>query len=856
MSYMQQGMQGGQMMAEGVPPQQYLLMVQANQLVPVNRKISATASSLEELEAILAAELNLQHMQIGVCVQDPASGQWYQVPSVQQMPPKAKVMVNPLQPRAAVGPTAEEMAQARERQLQFMMLKTQEENRIREEEMRMKEKEFEYQRSLAMLEARKRAAMGGQQQQMAAQVAPAPAPAGVGNAYVFMVVENDLVKNKQKVEVKAATLTMVEANLQSALKLRIDVSIFVGDALVSDISQLPAKGKIEVRPKQAPVAQVVQVAAAGKEYKLLVCENEMAAQNFKIKVVANSMEELEDAIAEKLGIEPNFAICPWDDDFDEFVDGIKWKDFPQTGKVELRPKADVGAEAAVAIAAAEARAAEAEARAIEGAEASKNQMATQMAESQAAQGADVEKMMQGMEARMAEAMAASEAKMRELEDQAKQREAEIAQKEQEAQERIKVMESRALEKTNTAAQDALAMAKKQIDDAKAAEAEAAAKRQEEQKAAADVEAAKAAEEAAAAEAAALGGQADIGAALEKLQSWMEKEIGKDGDKEVAALLDDFATATNPDVVEARNKLTSYRKSERERRKREFFAAKRAKEAGGGAAPAAATEAATEAARRAAAESAAKPEATAVTDEEAARKKAAAAMVSGQREAIQAAISEASGFDGLADDVVMLKQKLGEAAKAEVEAGLTSENDKKLSELVALAKEFNMDEVATTLEERKGELVKVKRMLAAAKRATDVEQVTEALTAARELKAFESQCKELEAAHGLGDPAAAAADGAGAEGGAAVETIPGEGDAAAATTYGEGGGDAEPPPSPKKVTATATKKVTATATKKKVTATATKKKVTATATAKKTGTAAVTAVRLTPTQLESYSCPIC
>ena len=37
--------------SEGVPPQQYLLMVQANELVPVNRKISAVASSLEELEA-------------------------------------------------------------------------------------------------------------------------------------------------------------------------------------------------------------------------------------------------------------------------------------------------------------------------------------------------------------------------------------------------------------------------------------------------------------------------------------------------------------------------------------------------------------------------------------------------------------------------------------------------------------------------------------------------------------------------------------------------------------------------------------------------------------------------------------
>lgn len=80
------------------------------------------------------------------------------------------------------------------------------------------------------------------------------------------------------------------------------------------------------------------------------------------------------------------------------MDGIKWKDFPEVGKVELRPKADVGADAAVAIAAAEARAAEAEARAGEMAEAAKTEAASQLAESQAAQGADVEKMMQGMEA--------------------------------------------------------------------------------------------------------------------------------------------------------------------------------------------------------------------------------------------------------------------------------------------------------------------------------------------------------------------------------------------------------------------------------------------------------------------------
>eukprot|EP01043_Picozoa_sp_COSAG02_P037057 COSAG02_NODE_2756_length_8084_cov_3.879649_1_plen_1242_part_10 len=83
--------------------------------------------------------------------------------------------------------------------------------------------------------------------------------------------------------------------------------------------------------------------AVRKEYKLLVRENEMVSQKFKVKVAAESMDELEEAIAARaqaagMEIDRNFIVCPWDDDFDEYVDGVKWKDFPQTGKVELREK--------------------------------------------------------------------------------------------------------------------------------------------------------------------------------------------------------------------------------------------------------------------------------------------------------------------------------------------------------------------------------------------------------------------------------------------------------------------------------------------------------------------------------------
>ena len=62
---------------------------------------------------------------------------------------------------------------------------------------------------------------------------------------------------------------------------------------------LAVQGKIEVRNR---VAQVIQVAAAGKEFKLLVSENELVAQKFKVKVTANSMDELEEAIAAKASV--------------------------------------------------------------------------------------------------------------------------------------------------------------------------------------------------------------------------------------------------------------------------------------------------------------------------------------------------------------------------------------------------------------------------------------------------------------------------------------------------------------------------------------------------------------------------
>ena len=100
-------------------------------------------------------------------------------------------------------------------------------------------------------------------------------------------------------------------------------------------------------------------------------------------------------------------VCPWDDEFDEFIDGVKWKDFPQASKVELRPKAAMGIEAIAAIAQANTAQPRPRQR-LPGKDSGRGRAGgTEKAHEEAA--------------RMGEAMAAVEAKMRKMEEQAKQR---------------------------------------------------------------------------------------------------------------------------------------------------------------------------------------------------------------------------------------------------------------------------------------------------------------------------------------------------------------------------------------------------------------------------------------------------
>ena len=696
--------------SEGVTPQKYLLLVQNNALVPANRKIAATASSLEELEAILQSELGLPQP-IGVCLADPATGGWVQCPSVEQMPAKAKVQVNPLQPR---GPSAADVASA-ELQMKEMTLalqerKAQEDLRMQQEKMQMEAKAFEVQKLQQQVEAARAA-------KAASSAAEAKAASGPGREYVFLVQKNELVGTAQKVTLKAPTLNQLEAKLQEQLNVTIDIGIFVSGAQVMSIEALPLKGKIEVRKREA---QVVQVAApSGKEFKLLIVDSGMCDTKTKVKVTANSMDELEDAISAKLPHLENFQICPWDEDFEEFVEGIKWKHLPQTGRVELREKPDIIA-------------------------------------------ADqVQSMMEAMEERMASAMADQEQKMLEMEKKAKEQELELQRKEKEAEERIKNMQAGLEAKT----EDAAAAMRAETDAAvQQAKDEAAARMAEAVKMseAAAIEAeeiakAKAEEEAAEELKESVGGEASAEAAVEKLMVWVNQDggISKDGDKEVAELLDKFASATHEDVVAAHKKLTAYRKSERERRKREFFASKRAKEkeakaeptpiptadAGGAAGGAGAGASSKEGDREA------KKQEQFEAKQAKAKEFAAEAMASGDRAKIEEAIAAAQPYaeppGNMADDIEQLKQKLIEAVRSELEAGLKTESVDKLNNLVTLGKRFGEEGLASQLEARKEELVKVKRMLAGAKRATDDQQIADAVATARKLGVYEKQCRELE-----------------------------------------------------------------------------------------------------------------
>ena len=309
----------------------------------------------------------------------------------------------------------------------------QEDMKIRKEKQAMAEREFEIQRQLELLAMRKR-------------VAAAQQPASSARKFLFIVEENELVAIKRKVEVAAYNLAELEEALRVELSLAVGVNIWVAgqSAPTRSFAEVPQKGKITLCPAPAP-APAASVAAAGAgtgiAFKLLICENETVKMKCTQRVTASSMEELELALADKLDIPATFIVCPFDPDFQEFVEGVNFDDLPPKGQVELRPKPapeavedDIQPEPVAAPAPAPAPAPTPAPEAV----------AVAVADSAALSDA-----VAGLEARMGAAMMDAERKMREAQDKAEEaekralaREEELDRKHREAEERFVARYSR------------------------------------------------------------------------------------------------------------------------------------------------------------------------------------------------------------------------------------------------------------------------------------------------------------------------------------------------------------------------------------------------------------------------------
>ena len=94
-----------------------------------------------------------------------------------------------------------------------------------------------------------------------------------------------------------------------------------------------------------------EAVAVANTYSLVVCRpgSLPGEEGIPVSVAANSLLELEQGIVSALGISQpptnGFGLWVWEEDFEEYVDAMKWKDFPRSSKIRLEPRAAATAEA-------------------------------------------------------------------------------------------------------------------------------------------------------------------------------------------------------------------------------------------------------------------------------------------------------------------------------------------------------------------------------------------------------------------------------------------------------------------------------------------------------------------------------
>ena len=77
----------------------------------------------------------------------------------------------------------------------------------------------------------------------------------------------------------------------------------------------------------------------------MVAAGELVANKRKVKVVAGTMEQLVEAIADKLQLAPTFTVCVWESDFEEFVPASDLSEVPLKAQVQLQSAAASDGEA-------------------------------------------------------------------------------------------------------------------------------------------------------------------------------------------------------------------------------------------------------------------------------------------------------------------------------------------------------------------------------------------------------------------------------------------------------------------------------------------------------------------------------
>lgn len=109
------------------------------------------------------------------------------------------------------------------------------------------------------------------------------------------------------------------------------------DAEVAPASAAPPPSQASVPASTSAPSR--EKSSALTRFKLIVCANEVVVAQAAVRVAASSMAQLQRMLISKLGLDSDAGdiyVCTWDEDFEEFIDGVAFGDIPTKCRVQLR----------------------------------------------------------------------------------------------------------------------------------------------------------------------------------------------------------------------------------------------------------------------------------------------------------------------------------------------------------------------------------------------------------------------------------------------------------------------------------------------------------------------------------------